>query len=74
MPEGGDKGVSNLDMSLLLILLLRVAYTAAHVALTYPPALYPQYDFLDNVRTGAPCGLSMGQYSQSVCARMELQW
>ncbi len=29
----------------------------AHVVLTFPPARYPQYDYLDNYRTGGPCGV-----------------
>lgn len=29
----------------------------AHFALTYPRARYPDYDFLDNIRTGGPCGV-----------------
>lgn len=30
---------------------------SAHVRLTFPPARLPDYDFLDNVRTGGPCGV-----------------
>ena len=36
-------------------LLLQCSY--AHVRLTFPPARFPDYDFLDNVRTGGPCGV-----------------
>ena len=32
----------------------------AHVALTFPQAKYPAYDFLDNTRTGSPCGVKDG--------------
>ena len=28
-----------------------------HVRLVFPPARQPNYDFLDNVRTGGPCGV-----------------
>ncbi|CAI8038948.1 hypothetical protein GBAR_LOCUS21685 [Geodia barretti] len=31
--------------------------SSAHVRLTFPPARTPNYDFLDNVRTGGPCGV-----------------
>ena len=31
-----------------------------HVSLTFPPARRPAYDFLDNVRTGGPCGVPPG--------------
>ena len=34
---------------------------SAHVRLTFPPARQPDYDFLDNVRTGGPCGVP-GKY------------
>ena len=33
----------------------------AHFALTYPRARYPDYDFLDNIRTGGPCGVPNGK-------------
>jgi len=36
-------------------------FGGAHFALTYPPARYPDYDFLDNVRTGGPCGVPNGE-------------
>jgi len=39
----------------LLIAFVHVSY--AHVRLTFPPARQPDYDFLDNVRTGGPCGV-----------------
>lgn len=29
----------------------------AHVSLVFPPSRKPTYDFLDNIRTGGPCGL-----------------
>ena len=29
----------------------------AHMSITFPPARFPNYDFLDNVRTGGPCGV-----------------
>ena len=32
----------------------------AHFSLTYPKARFPDYDFLDNVRTGGPCGVGNG--------------
>ena len=42
----------------------------AHVRLTFPPARYPDYDFLDNVRTGGPCGVP-GEYDSRTCMRMQ---
>ena len=43
-------------ISTLLVAIL--AHTAhAHISLTFPPARFPNYDFLDNVRTGGPCGV-----------------
>ena len=41
----------------LLTLFLVQQDTHAHVVLTYPPARYPQYDYLDNYRNGGPCGV-----------------
>ena len=38
-------------------ILLQVLPASAHVRLTFPPARSPNYDFLDNVRTGGPCGV-----------------
>ncbi len=38
--------------------LLLVQAVHAHVLLTYPPARYPQYDYLDNYRKGGPCGVA----------------
>ncbi len=40
-------------------LLLFASFQASHghVRLTFPPARFPDYDFLDNVRTGGPCGV-----------------
>ena len=40
-----------------LVTLLLAQESVAHVLLTYPPARYPQYDYLDNYRTGGPCGV-----------------
>lgn len=44
-----------------LVILFAVAalsqLVSSHVSLTFPPARYPDYDFLDNVRTGGPCGV-----------------
>ena len=46
-------------LSILLgaVLLLQSSRVHAHVRLTFPPARFPDYDFLDNVRTGGPCGI-----------------
>lgn len=47
------------SMKILFIATLAVALhlCTAHVRLTFPPARLPDYDFLDNVRTGGPCGV-----------------
>lgn len=44
-----------------LIAFFLVQIVQAHVLLTFPPARYPQYDYLDNYRTGGPCGVA-GKY------------
>ena len=41
-----------------LAVLLLVQAVDAHVLLTFPPARYPQYDYLDNYRKGGPCGVA----------------
>ena len=41
----------------LAVISLCIAACTAHVSLVYPPARTPTYDFLDNVRTGGPCGV-----------------
>ena len=42
-------------MVVVAAVLFQVAH--AHISLTFPPARLPNYDFLDNVRTGGPCGV-----------------
>ena len=42
---------------LALFLVVHPDMSHAHVVLTYPPARYPQYDYLDNYRNGGPCGV-----------------
>jgi hypothetical protein len=37
----------------------------AHVGLTFPPARYPDLDFLDNVRTPPPCGVPKGNSEEA---------
>lgn len=41
----------------LVVLAAIVHVGFGHVRLTFPPARQPDYDFLDNVRTGGPCGV-----------------
>lgn len=45
-------------LSTVLATLLLVQDVHAHVQLTYPPARYPQYDYIDNYRKGGPCGVA----------------
>ena len=41
-----------------LVVLVAIAQVGfGHVRLTFPPARQPDYDFLDNLRTGGPCGV-----------------
>ena len=49
----------SLPVALLTTLLLvqQEIPSHAHVLLTYPPARHPHYDYLDNYRTGGPCGV-----------------
>ena len=51
-------------MKLAIILIVAscaiVQFSNAHFSLTYPKARYPDYDFLDNIRTGGPCGVPNG--------------
>ena len=47
-----------MQLSILLAVAAVLAHTAhAHISLSFPPARSPDYDFLDNVRTGGPCGV-----------------
>ena len=50
-------------MKLAIVLIVAsciVQFSNAHFSLTYPKARYPDYDFLDNIRTGGPCGVPNG--------------
>lgn len=42
--------------------------TSAHVALTFPPARKFDLDFLDNLRTPAPCGMPKGERRTTLAA------
>ena len=43
------------------LLLMKVTNVTCHVGLTFPPAREYDLDFLDNVRTRAPCGMPKGK-------------
>ena len=43
--------------TLLMAIALSFHAAHAHMSITFPPARFPNYDFLDNVRTGGPCGV-----------------
>lgn len=45
---------------ILIVICSVVHFSSAHFSLTYPIARYPDYDFLDNIRTGGPCGVPNG--------------
>ena len=47
-------------LAFLLICCAVIKVGTAHFSLTYPKARFPDYDFLDNVRTGGPCGVGNG--------------
>ena len=49
---------ASLTVALLGLFLVQPQESHAHVVLTYPPARHPQYDYLDNYRTGGPCGVA----------------
>ena len=43
------------------LLLMKVTNVTCHVGLTFPQAREYNLDFLDNVRTRAPCGMPKGK-------------
>jgi hypothetical protein len=45
------------NMVLLLLFIICIHTTLAHVRLQYPAARYPALDFLDSARTDSPCGV-----------------
>jgi len=55
-----DKMTETLTLSRVLVCFLFPLLTTAHVSLTYPPARNFALDFLDSVRTKAPCGMPKG--------------
>lgn len=44
-----------------LIILCTLSGVAGHIALKYPPARKYAFDFMDNIRTIAPCGIPKGK-------------
>ena len=48
------------------LLLLFLGFVQAHVRLDFPEARDLTLDFLDNVRTPAPCGMPKGQSKTSI--------
>ena len=51
---------------LAIFVLLTIHWTFAHVRLDFPEARDLPLDFLDNVRTPAPCGMPKGQSKTSI--------
>lgn len=49
-----------------VIVLVALQACSAHIVLTFPPARKYALDFLDNLRTIAPCGVPRGKVS-SLC-------
>jgi len=60
----GTERSALLASSLMLLMLTTMCWrlAQAHVALTFPRARQYDLDFLDNVRTPAPCGMPRGKY------------
>lgn len=54
--RGRAMGLKAITAALAALLLLQAVQ--AHVVITYPPARNPRYDYLDNYRTGGPCGVA----------------
>ncbi len=52
-------------ISTCMLLFAAIQVSHGHVRLTFPPARFPDYDFLDNVRTGGPCGVP-GKYLATI--------
>ncbi|KZS04520.1 Uncharacterized protein APZ42_032839 [Daphnia magna] len=50
----------------LLLLAMCIGVCRAHVALTFPPARQPAWDFLDSGRTPPPCGVPKGSLKTSI--------
>ena len=53
---------------LLILLTPLLGYSSCHVSLTFPPARDLNLDFLDNIRTPAPCGMPKGEAKMSFLA------
>ena len=53
---------------LLILLIPLLGYSSCHVSLTFPPARDLNLDFLDNIRTAAPCGMPKGEPKMSFLA------
>uniref|UniRef100_A0A1X7SD80 Uncharacterized protein n=1 Tax=Amphimedon queenslandica TaxID=400682 RepID=A0A1X7SD80_AMPQE len=51
-----------MKLALGLFLCAFISLGSCHITLTFPPARRPGYDFLDNVRTGGPCGVPGSNY------------
>ena len=59
-----DLTKQSMKLAVILIVICSVVqFSSAHFSLTYPIARYPDYDFLDNIRTGGPCGVPNGTWS-----------
>jgi hypothetical protein len=52
--------------SWILLLTYFTSFASAHVRLEFPKARDLPFDFLDNVRTVAPCGVPKGNWSTSI--------
>ena len=54
-------GRQRMKQFLVILFCSLLSLCHCHVSLTFPPARRPAYDFLDNVRTGGPCGVPPGR-------------
>ena len=69
----GVKIVKIVKMSSYLLFFLQLlGFSSCHVSLTFPPARNLALDFLDNIRTKAPCGMPKGESKTSLLAGTSL--
>ena len=58
---GKNRGYAALAIALAVALAQLLSVSEGHVALTFPAARRFDLDFLDNLRTKAPCGMPKGK-------------
>ena len=58
--------IMKLTVTLIVAICTVIRLNNAHISLSYPKARYPDYDFLDNIRTGGPCGVPDGMVAMQL--------